>query len=268
MLTAGALIVGALVPVSLVPVSIARQAQKLTSEDKNQMAAADFPKLVREYLTDLYSRHPTVAATSGLHTWDNQLEDYSHAAMNEEAEAIKKFQVMLDKFPPLALGLSDLMDYQILASNMKSRLLELEQIKSYERNPQIYSDAISNGLLLQAMFDYAPKEVRLSRIISKEKQAPRLIDSARANIHSIPAPYLKVSLESLKGTLGFVQDDLPKAFASVTDQKLQAEFSKSTKSAAESISRYISSLEKIKPDPSIPFAIGRQNYEAKLKYDE
>ncbi|HEY6329878.1 MAG TPA: DUF885 domain-containing protein, partial [Blastocatellia bacterium] len=179
-----------------------------------------------------------------------------------------KFEARLERIPILALGISDLMDYHIIQSNIKSRLLEIEQIKSFDRNPQVYSDAISNGLLLQVMFEYAPADERLRRVISKEKQVPRLIDSARANIHSIPAPFLKVSLESLKGTLGFVQDDLPKAFTTVTDPKLQDEFNKSTKTAADSIARYVKDLEKIKPDPSIPFAIGRQNYEAKLRYDE
>lgn len=232
------------------------------------MAAGDFPKLISEYLADLYSRHPTLAATSGLHTWDAKLEDFSRGALSEESQTIKRFQARLDKIPPLALGLSDLMDYQILASNMKSRLLELEQIKSFEHNPQVYSDAISNGLLLQAMFDYAPADVRLRQIVAKERQVPRLIDSARSNIHAIPAPYLKVALESLKGTLGFVQTDLPKAFAPVDDSGLQSDFQKSTKAAADAIARYIADLEKVKSDPSIPFAIGKKNYEAKLQYDE
>ena len=237
-------------------------------EDKTQMAAADFPKLVTDYLNDLHSRHPGQAATSGIHSWDSQLEDYSQQALAAEAAAVKKFQTRLEKIPPLSLGFSDLMDYQILGSNMKSRLLELEQIKSYERNPQIYSDAISNGLLLLAMFDYAPADVRLRNIVAKEKLALRLIEAAHSNVHNIPPVYLKVSLESFKGTLGFIQDDLPKAFASVADPKLQAEFQKSTKTAAHAISSYIAELEHVKPDPSAAFAIGRQNYQAKLKYDE
>jgi uncharacterized protein (DUF885 family) len=244
------------------------QNQKQTSEEKNQLAGGDFLKLVNEYLTDLYSRHPTLAATSGIHTWDAQLEDFSHSALGDEDAAIKKFQARLDKIPPVALGLSDVMDYQIVASSMKSRLLELEQIKSFERNPQIYSDAVSNGLLLQAMFDYAPADVRLRQVISKEKLVPRLMDSARSNVRSVPVVYIKVSLESLKGTLSFVQTDLPKAFAAVKDPKLQADFKKSTAVAADSISRYIKDLERMKHDPAASFSIGRDNYQAKLKYDE
>src|SRR5581483_6568104 len=113
---------------------------------------------------------------------------------------------------PLELGLSDILDYQILVSNTKSRLLELEQIKSYERNPGLYNDVLSGALLQIASFEYAPADVRLRSLIAKEKQVPRFLDAARGNVHNPPAVFLKVGIDGFKGTLDFVQNDLPKAF--------------------------------------------------------
>ena len=238
------------------------------NESKNEMAAAKFPRFVSEYLQDLHSRHPALAAASGLHTWDGQLEDYSPTAIAAECAAIRAFQARLEKIPPLELRLSDTMDHQILASNMNARLLELEQIKSYERNPQVYNEPIATGLLQLAMFESAPAEVRLRQVIAKENLIPGLLDWARANIRKPHAVFLKVAIESFKGTQSFVQNDLPKAFVSVKDQKLQSEFRKSTKKAAESIGKYVKHLQSIKPDPSATFGIGKQNYEAKLKFEE
>ena len=238
------------------------------SQTKNEAAAADFPRLVEEYLLDLHSRRPALAAASGIHAWDGRLEDYSPSALASEIAAIKRFQSRLAKIPPLELALSDLFDYQIISSNMKSRLLELEQIRSHERNPQIYNDAISTGLLQIALFEYAPADSRLRHVIAKEKEIPRLLDSARSNVTRAPAVFLKTSLESFRGALSFVQNDLPQAFASVKDAKLQAEFKKTTRTAAKAITDYIKHLEKIKPDPAATFAIGRENFEAKLRYDE
>jgi uncharacterized protein (DUF885 family) len=238
------------------------------SESKTEMAAAKFPSLVNEYLQDLHSRHPAAAAGSGIHTWDGQLEDYSVQAIGAEISAIKGFQSRLQKIPPLELALSDTYDYQILSNNMSARLLELEQIKSYERNPQVYNDPISTGLLQLAMFESSPADARLRQVIAKERLVGRLLDSARANIHKPPSIFLKVAIESFKGTLSFVQIDLPKAFAAVKDAKLQSEFKKSTKSAADAISKYVKYLQGTKPDAAATFAIGKQNYEARLKYDE
>jgi uncharacterized protein (DUF885 family) len=238
------------------------------TEDKTAMAAADFPKFIDDYLNDLHSRHPALAAASGFHAWDGQLEDYSSSAISAEISTIKKFQERLTKIPPLALSSSDLFDYQILASNMKARLLELEQIQNYKRNPAIYSDIISNSFLQIAIYEYAPADSRLRHVIAKEKLVPRLINSARDNMNGVPAVFLKVAIESFKGTLNFIQKDLPLAFAVVKDAKLQAEFRKSTKSASEAIAKYIKHLEKTKPDDTVTFAIGKPNYEAKLRFEE
>ncbi|MFL6216090.1 MAG: DUF885 domain-containing protein [Blastocatellia bacterium] len=238
------------------------------SEDKSAQAAAEFPKFVDEYFNDFYSRHPSAAAATGLHAWDGQLEDYSSAALNDEVSAIKKFQARLQKIPAIELGLSDILDYQILASNMQSRLLELERIKSFEHNPGLYNDVLSGALLQVASFEYAPPDSRLHHLIAKEKLVPRFLEAARANVRNVPPVYLKVALEGFKGTLDFVQTDLPKAFASVKDAALQAEFKKATKAAADALARYLKHLQELKPDPAASFAIGRENYEAKLKYDE
>jgi uncharacterized protein (DUF885 family) len=253
---------------ALCPLPFAFSSAAQQTESKSEMAAAKFPKLVAEYLQDLHSRHPTLAASSGIHTWDGKLEDYSGAAIASEISAIKVFQARLEKIPRLELALSDTFDYQILLSNMRARLLELEQIKNYDRNPQVYNEPISTGLLQIAMFEYAPADSRIRHVIAKEKQVPRLLESARANIHKPPGVFLKVAIESFSGTRSFIQNDLPRAFASVKDAKLQSEFKKSTNTAADAIASYVKHLESTKPDPAASFAIGKQNYEAKLKYDE
>jgi uncharacterized protein (DUF885 family) len=238
------------------------------TQDKSDLAAADFPKLVNDYLLDLHARHPALAAASGIHAWDGRLEDYSSGAMAAEIDAIKRFQSRLEKIQPLSLSSSDIFDYQIIQSNMRARLLELEQIKDYERNPKVYNDVISQGLLQIAMFEYAPADSRIRHVISKEKQIPRLLESAQANLHNPPAIFLKIALESFRGTQSFIQNDLPKAFATVKDAKLQAEFKKSTKAAVGALAKHIKHLEQTKPDPEASFAIGKQQFEAKLKYEE
>src|SRR5439155_27101171 len=88
-------------PISNSHLSRVAAAQKRDSE--NEMAAAKFPKLVAEYLQDLHSRRPTLAAASGIHIWDGQLEDFSAAAIAAETSAIKAFQTRLEKIPPLEL---------------------------------------------------------------------------------------------------------------------------------------------------------------------
>ena len=232
------------------------------------MATTEFSALVNDYVNDLYARHPLLAASSGLHSWDDRLEDYSSSAIADELASIKSFQPRLEKISALSLNLSDLFDHEILSANTKSRLLELESIKSYERNPQIYSDIISNSLLFLAVFDYAPAETRLSAIIAKEKQIPRFLAAAQVNLHNPPSILLKTGLASLRGTLGFIQSDLPPAFGSVHDAKLQGEFKRATATAAQALTEFIKHVEHMKPAPEATFALGKQRLEAKLRFDD
>ena len=232
------------------------------------MMAADFPGLVDEYLLDLHSRHPMLAAASGLHAWDSQLEDFSPLAVRDEIAAIKRFEVRLLKIHPLSLSSSDLIDYQIIASNMKARLLELEQVRSFEKNPSIYSDIIATSLLQTVMFEYAPLDSRLRHVLAKEKLIPRLLDAARLNIGAVPAPFLKMARENFKATLNFLRNDVPAAFADVKDVTLQGELQKTTKKAAAELQKYINQLEKMKPHANATFALGKQNFEARLRYEE
>lgn len=237
-------------------------------ETKSEMAAATFPSLVREYIDDLHSRHPSLALSSGVHAWDDKLEDFSPLAIAEEVAAIRHFQSKIAKIPRLELGLSDLFDYQIISSNVSSRLLELEQIKAFERNPAMYTEVLSTALLPLVIFEYAPAEVRLKHLISKEKQIPRFLEDARANVHRPDATLLRVAIENNRGMLSFIQKELPTAFKSVANPALKKDFSKSTRVASEAIEKHIKLLEQIKPDPTPSFAIGLHNYEARLRYEE
>jgi hypothetical protein len=155
------------------------------------LAVAQFPRLVVEYLRDLHSRHPVLSAASGIHSWDGQLEDYSAVALAAESEAIKAYRARLDKIPRLELPLTDTLDHQMLSWNMSARLLEIEQIRSFERNPLVYNEPISTGLLQLALLESAVPESRLRQVIAKEKLIGRLLQSARLNIRKPPAVFFE-----------------------------------------------------------------------------
>src|SRR5262245_32837512 len=84
-------VLASLLPLSLSALPLKSSAAMQKDEDRNARAAADFPKLVEDYLSDLYARHPTAAAAGGLHSWDSLLEDFSAHAISEEVSTIRRF---------------------------------------------------------------------------------------------------------------------------------------------------------------------------------
>ena len=53
---------------------------------------------------------------------------------------------------------------------------------------------------------------------------PQALVDARANLKNPPHIYTEIAIEQLPGLVRFFQNDVPLAFAKVTDQKLLAEF--------------------------------------------
>ena len=237
-------------------------------EPSFEMVAAEFLALAKEYIDDLHARHPLLASFSGIHTWDDKLEDFSASAIAAEASSIRRFQGRLQRIQPLTLALSDLFDFQIIASNINSRLLELEQVRTHERNPYLYESILSTSLLQLTLFESETPEIRLGHVIAKENKIPHFLETARANVHKPHPVLLRIAIENFTATLKFVRDDLPRAFASVKLAALQAQLEKSTRTATDAIANHLKDLQKIKPEPDASFAIGKQSYEARLRYEE
>ena len=102
----------------------------------------------------------------------------------------------------------------MLASHIRGRMFELEEVRTWERNPQFYADLLASSLAGQALFTHAPAPERARRVLSKLRQTPRLIQAARDNIKDPPGIFVKVGIETMRGALKFIDEDLPRAFSS------------------------------------------------------
>ena len=127
----------------------------------------------------------------------------------------------------------------MLAANIRARIFELEEVRTWERNPQFYADILASSLAAQALFTYAPAAERARRVLSKLRQAPRLIQAARDNIKDPPGIFVKVGLETLRGALKFIEHDLPRAFSGVDDLHLLGDLADASTEASDAIEGYI-----------------------------
>jgi hypothetical protein len=122
-------------------------------------------------------------------------------------------------------------------------MFELEQVRTFERSPQMYADIIGTSLASQALFGYAPEADRARRVVSRLRQVPRLVQAARDNIKECPGIYVKVGLESWRGALRFLEVDLPRAFGSLDDLHILGDLADTSTEAATSIKAFVAYLE-------------------------
>jgi uncharacterized protein (DUF885 family) len=227
------------------------------------------PHFVDDLLGYLHEAHPTHATLDGVHTHDDLLEDVGRQALEAEAHALAGYLRRVDEIDAQGLTAVERLEHRMLADHIRGRMLDLEAIRAWERNPQYYADLLAASLAGQALFTYAPPAERARRVLSKLRQTPRFIQSARDNIKEPPGILVKVGIETMKGTLAFIDKDLPRAFASVDDLHLLGDLADAQTEAAQAVGSYIEYLEKeVAPKARASFRLGRDKFEQKVRLEE
>ena len=228
-----------------------------------------FPHFVDDYLAYLHEALPSYAGLDGVHAHDDLLEDLSRQAIDAHVRTLSGFGRRLHQIDPSHLSRVEQVDHPIVAAGIEARMYELEVIRSWERNPQIYAEIIGSSLAGQALFAYAPEAERARRVVSKLRQVPRLVQAARDNIKECPGIFVKVGLESWRGTLRFIESDLPRAFSGLDDLHILGDLADTSTEAATAIKSYLDYLENdLAPRAKASFRLGRERFEQKLKLED
>lgn len=232
------------------------------------IASEPLPHFVDDLLGYLHETHPTYATLDGVHAHDDLLEDLSRHAVDSEAHALAGYLRRLDEISQDALTSTERLEHRMLTANLQARMFELEVVRTWERNPQFYSDLLASSLAGQTLFSHAPAPERARRVLSKLRQTPRLIQAARDNIKEPPGIFVKVGIETMKGALKFIDQELPRAFADLDDLHLLGDLADAQSEASHAVAAYIEELEAFSQKARASFRLGRDKFEQKLRLEE
>jgi uncharacterized protein (DUF885 family) len=233
------------------------------------MSSEPLPHFVDDYLGHLYETQPTAATFDGVHAYDDHLEDFSRSAIERHTRELGGFARRLTAIDPAALTPTERIERPMIEAHIRARIHDLESVRSWERNPQLYGALLVTGLAGQMLFAYAPIEQRARRVLSKLRQTPRLIQSARDNIKDPPGILVKAGLEALRGTLQLVERDLPRSFGAVDDLHLLGDLADASAEASAALAAYADHLEhELAPRARASFRLGRERLEQKLRLEE
>ena len=206
--------------------------------------------------------NPTLATSTGFHKFDNELEDYSASGIAARVAKLKQFEGGFAKLPPEP-------DRDLVLSSIRASLLDLETIRNWQKNPDIYSSFISSSAFTIMSRTFAPADARLRSLIARERKMPRVLAEGRLNLRNPPKVYTEVAIEQLPGIISFFQKDVPLAFKSVTDAKLLADFRTANDAVIASLQDYEKYLKTdLLPRSAGDFRLGAANYAKKLLYEE
>ncbi len=228
-----------------------------------------YAAFVETYLDGLFHYNPAHATRAGFHQYDGELPGYSRKEI--EAEIARNRRALQDLAAILKGPLSpeNQFDARLLENSIRGDLLGLEDIRMWEKNPDVYGSVVLFSLFVLVQRDFAPIKERVRSLISRERRVPEILRNARANLVSPPEVYTQIAIRQAEFGIQFLSEDLPRAVVAARDPALLAEFREVNQRAIEEFKKFLDYLRAdLLPRSRGTFAIGTENFRKKLLYDE
>ncbi|HEV2248290.1 MAG TPA: DUF885 domain-containing protein [Terriglobia bacterium] len=236
-----------------------------------QPSASDqaFEKFVDEYFDGYFHFNPASATSAGIHKYDSELPAYSQADIHSEISRNQTALGELQRITSDGLSANNQLDATVLGSLINGRLLELADIRAWAKDPRFYNTQAGYALYTLIERGFAPLDDRLKSLIVRERRIPDILNSARTNVVNPPAVYTKVAIEEVQAEIDFLQHVLPQTVAGAQSLALKAEFVQVNQTAVAAYQQFLEYLQTgLTPRSQGNFALGLENFQKKLLYDE
>jgi uncharacterized protein (DUF885 family) len=226
--------------------------------------------LADRYYAARFDFEPSSATQVGIHDRDSRLEDYSDLRLQFEHVSLRAFMdTLTTAIDTTALSQDDLVDYQLLRRDAEQRLMAMEELKVYERYPDLYHATASDAIYGLLKRDFAPLDERLRAVADREEKVPDLLDQGKANLKNPPEIFTRVAIEQAKGTVEFFSKVVPAAATDCKDPALKARLLKDNEECVGVCKDYVHFLEtELLPRSHGDFALGRDLFMKRCQMEE
>ncbi len=227
-----------------------------------------FEALGNRFVADLPNFSPVASTSIGDHSRDADLDQVDAAARDALGASLRSYQDKLDAIDREDLSRANQIDYELLRSDIASRLWALEELQEWAWNPLYYVGIAGNSVFSLAARDFAPLEQRMANVASRLEQLPRFLEQARASIQPERVP--KINAETaVARNLGLVSiietmvvPEMDKLSAA-TRSRLEA----AIETAKNTLAEHQTWLEEeLLPRAAGDFRIGAELYDRKLAF--
>lgn len=206
--------------------------------------------------------HPVLASYMGDHRFDHLLGDQSEEANERFYEGLKDFEARLAEFDPESIPEELAIDEAILHGMLKVLTLEHETLGWHRLLPQTYLETILDGVHVLLSRDFAPLPDRLKNVLARLKEAPEVLDAAKANLTRPARQWTQTAIEVADGGCDFL-DEVVIPLAS--QQPGLAEAVAEAKRAIADFRRFLE--DDLLPRSDRPIGIGEFLYNFKLRHE-
>jgi uncharacterized protein (DUF885 family) len=230
-----------------------------------------FARFVDDYFDARFASQPTQGTSAGFHQYDAKMPDLSRLAIEKRIAELKSLLTRLQGFDRAKLPFDDAIDAAAIEGQIRSALLDLETLRTWEKNPMQYSGAAGFAVYDLMKRDFAPPAERLRSVVSRLRGVPPIFEAGKANVRNPPKEFTALALRMSRGAAGFLEGAVAAwaKDAAGSDAALLASFTEANAKAVAAVRDFASWLEKdLAPKSTGSYAIGEANFSAKLRYDD
>ena len=232
-------------------------------------SAAGLGALEDEYFERWFAFHPQEATRLGIHRYDDRLEPVTAASVAKEIAWLRDFRKRLAALPVAGLAYDDRIDRAALAARVDRQLLELEEVRGWERNPNFYVNLVTSPVLGLLQRNFASPCSRIRSATRRLRAVPEVLRDAEVNLQHPPRLYTEVAIEQTRGALRFYRETVPVLSATCHEPALQADLAEADTAAVRATESFLRFLQEgLLPHSDGTVALGRDLYQRKLWADE
>lgn len=215
----------------------------MSAEDNTSQTPLE--QLAERYFQASFEQFPLLATSLGIHDYDDELGDYSAAGLQAYAAKVGQIQAELVGIDQAALSVKERSDYQLLTANIEDSLLDIEQIKDWQRSPQLYADVAVYSIFLLLSREFAPLPQRLRSVEARLEQVSELLALGKEQVQNPPAIFTETAIEGASGAVGFLRQAVPMLANGLgkDDAALKQRVMEATETAAKAMEDYVTWLK-------------------------
>jgi uncharacterized protein (DUF885 family) len=169
---------------------------------------ADLHKLARDYYSWRNQNYPVFSSDAGLHTWDDQLTNYSLSSILRRRLEVKEVLGKVRAMQTASWSKDDRIDWLLLKSQLESidffnRVMDFEAT-----DPQVYVNECSNGIFSLLKKEYDTPRNRALAATARLKQMPFVIEQGKNALNKPVRLYAQLAIDSARSIDSLFNDSL------------------------------------------------------------
>jgi uncharacterized protein (DUF885 family) len=226
-------------------------------------------KLGDEFLDGWLTRHPELATRLGLHGWDSKLVPVTQASVESDVQWLREMRARLRAIPIGELSFERAQEHDLLMARIERERIDLEEVRSWERNPGYYLDLVAGSVLAVLERDYSSPCERVILATRRLKQVPEVLRAARVNLKDPPRLYTEVAIAQFAGALDFYRTTIPALTVECREPLLHGDLAEADSLAVHAVQEFLEELRTdVLPHAVDSFALGRDLLQRRLAATE